>query len=59
MTDGRLGAPGEALAYTTAGSGEPLLLIHGLGGTRRTWREVIGSLSEAHTVIAPDLPGHG
>jgi len=36
-----------------------LLLIHGLGGTRETWRHVIDSLSATHTVIAPDLPGHG
>ncbi len=58
-SDGRLGAPGEALGYTVAGSGEPVLLIHGLGGSRRTWREVVGSLAAGHTVIAPDLPGHG
>ena len=59
MTDGRLAVPGGTLAYTMAGSGEPLLLIHGLGGTRQTWREVFGSLAATHTVIAPDLPGHG
>ena len=58
-TDGRLTVPGGTLGYTTAGTGEPLLLIHGLGGTRRTWRQVLGSLATGHTVIAPDLPGHG
>jgi len=42
-----------------AGSGEPILLVHGLGGTRRTWRHLIDALAETHTVIAPDLPGHG
>jgi pimeloyl-ACP methyl ester carboxylesterase len=36
-----------------------LLLVHGLGGTRHTWRHVIDSLADTHTVIAPDLPGHG
>ncbi len=51
--------PGGTLAYTTAGAGDPVLLIHGLGGTRWTWRHVIGSLATTHTVIAPDLPGHG
>jgi pimeloyl-ACP methyl ester carboxylesterase len=51
--------PGGTIAYTTAGTGEPLLLIHGLGGTRGTWRHVIDSLAATHTVIAPDLPGHG
>jgi pimeloyl-ACP methyl ester carboxylesterase len=58
-TDASLDIAGGTLAYTTAGSGEPLLLIHGLGGTRRTWRHVIDSLAATHTVIAPDLPGHG
>jgi pimeloyl-ACP methyl ester carboxylesterase len=36
-----------------------LLLIHGLGGTRKTWRYLIEDLARTHTVIAPDLPGHG
>jgi pimeloyl-ACP methyl ester carboxylesterase len=56
---GRVTLPGGALAYTTAGAGDPVLLIHGLGGTRHTWRWVIDSLATTHTVIAPDLPGHG
>ncbi|MFI5889846.1 alpha/beta fold hydrolase [Actinoplanes sp. NPDC051513] len=47
------------IAYTTAGAGEPLLLIHGLGGTRQTWNQVLDDLAATHTVIAPDLPGHG
>jgi pimeloyl-ACP methyl ester carboxylesterase len=59
MTDGRLAVSGHTLSYTTAGSGEPLLLLHGLGGTRRTWRQVLGPLAAEHTVIVPDLPGHG
>jgi pimeloyl-ACP methyl ester carboxylesterase len=48
-----------ALTYTVAGSGEPLLLIHGLGGTRGTWTSIMNSLATKYTVIAPDLPGHG
>jgi pimeloyl-ACP methyl ester carboxylesterase len=36
-----------------------LLLVHGLGGNRHTWRHLIGTLAQTHTVIAPDLPGHG
>jgi pimeloyl-ACP methyl ester carboxylesterase len=50
---------GGAIAYTTAGTGPTVLLIHGLGGTRRTWRHLIPGLALTHTVIAPDLPGHG
>jgi pimeloyl-ACP methyl ester carboxylesterase len=58
-TEGRAGVAGGTLAYTTTGSGEPLLLVHGLGGNRRTWDRVIGALAARHTVIALDLPGHG
>jgi pimeloyl-ACP methyl ester carboxylesterase len=36
-----------------------VLLIHGLGGTRRSWRHLIDRLAITHRVIAPDLPGHG
>ena len=49
----------RTMAYTTAGSGEPLVLLHGLGGTRQTWNRMIDALAATHTVIAPDLPGHG
>ncbi|GIF17363.1 pimeloyl-ACP methyl ester carboxylesterase [Actinoplanes tereljensis] len=44
---------------TIAGTGEPLLLVHGLGASRHTWDRVLGELAATHTVIAPDLPGHG
>ena len=51
---------GGHLAFTWAGTGpEVLLLIHGLGGNRQTWRHLISALARTHTVIAPDLPGHG
>jgi pimeloyl-ACP methyl ester carboxylesterase len=59
VAEGRLNLAGGALAYTAAGSGPALVLIHGLGGTRRTWRHLIADLARTHTVIAPDLPGHG
>lgn len=55
----RIDLPCGTVSYTSAGSGEPLLLIHGLGGTRHTWRHLIDALAATHTVIAPDLPGHG
>jgi pimeloyl-ACP methyl ester carboxylesterase len=50
---------GGSVAYTTVGSGEPLVLVHGLGDSRRTWNRVMGALAVTHTVIAVDLPGHG
>lgn len=50
---------GGSIAYTLAGRGPALLLVHGLGGTRHTWQHLIDELARTHSVIAPDLPGHG
>ncbi len=46
--------------YASAGSGEPLLLLHG-SEPKETWRvwEPLLSLADAHKLIAPDLLGHG
>lgn len=59
LTEATLRLAGGAVAYTQAGHGPVVLLIHGLGGNRLTWREVIPGLARSFTVIAPDLPGHG
>lgn len=40
------------------GSGEPLVLIHGGGGTRRLWRATIPLLEPRHEVLAVTLAGH-
>lgn len=50
---------GHRLVYRVAGSGPPLLLVHGLFDDALTWRKVIPRLARTHTVIAPDLFGHG
>jgi pimeloyl-ACP methyl ester carboxylesterase len=50
---------GWPLSYVQAGGGPVLLLIHGMGGSLENWRAVIEPLAERHTVVAPDLPGHG
>jgi pimeloyl-ACP methyl ester carboxylesterase len=41
------------------GSGEPLVLLHGLGESSIGWRPVIDALAADHDVIAIDLPGFG
>ncbi len=41
------------------GTGRPLLLIHGLGGSWRTWMNILDPLADEREVIAIDLPGHG
>jgi pimeloyl-ACP methyl ester carboxylesterase len=50
---------GHRLSFLRAGSGPPLLLLHGIANNCQTWAEVIPRLAESHTVIAPDLLGHG
>ena len=45
--------------YLEAGVGEPLLLIHSVGQSLYTWRNVFAELSDNYRVIALDLPGHG
>jgi pimeloyl-ACP methyl ester carboxylesterase len=50
---------GRESGYLVGGDGPVLLLIHGMAGTCENWREVIALLARRHTVIAPDLPGHG
>jgi pimeloyl-ACP methyl ester carboxylesterase len=50
---------GRAVSYEAGGSGDLLLLIHGMAGTAANWASVIEPLSLRHSVIAPDLPGHG
>jgi 3-oxoadipate enol-lactonase len=47
------------LAYEDQGSGEPLVLLHGLCGSANYWDKVLPQLSEQYRVIAPDLRGHG
>lgn len=42
-----------------AGSGPVLLLLHGTGAATHSWRDLLPLLAEHHTVVAPDLPGHG
>jgi pimeloyl-ACP methyl ester carboxylesterase len=41
------------------GAGEPLLLIHGTGGSRAVWQPVVDLLSRHREVLLIDLPGHG
>lgn len=47
------------LHYVTAGSGPPVVLLHGWPQTWWEWRRVIPHLAARHTVIAPDLRGLG
>src|SRR5207253_6139212 len=50
---------GYRRVFRIAGSGPPLLLIHGIGDSSATWSTVMPALAQRHLVIAPDLLGHG
>ncbi|MGC0333463.1 pimeloyl-ACP methyl ester carboxylesterase [Streptomyces sp. SAI-170] len=47
------------LSYARVGSGEPLLLLHGIGHHWQAWEPVIDILAAERDVIAVDLPGFG
>src|SRR5690606_28777511 len=47
------------LGHETMGSGEPLVMLHGLFGSRRNWLSIIRPLSEDLQVVAVDLRNHG
>ena len=42
-----------------AGSGQPIVFIHGLGTSTETWSECMRLLADRYTVVAVDLLGHG
>ena len=42
----------------TMGTGPVLLLVHGMGASTHSWRDVMPALAGHFTVVAPDLPGH-
>jgi len=48
-----------ALAYSVYGTGEPLVLVHGFGASRFSWRYLIAQLSQHYRVYASDLKGFG
>jgi pimeloyl-ACP methyl ester carboxylesterase len=50
---------GRPVSYAEAGSGELLVLIHGIAGTAENWSPVIEPLGLRRHAIAPDFPGHG
>jgi pimeloyl-ACP methyl ester carboxylesterase len=50
---------GYRRAYLRTGRGPALLLIHGIGDNSATWSNLVPQLARNHTVIAPDLLGHG
>lgn len=50
---------GYSTYYQSAGSGRPLVLVHGVGGSSLTYSANIEALARHHRVYAVDVPGHG
>ena len=59
MIDTPLGPRSTSVAYRREGSGEPLLLLHGIGHHLQAWDPVFALLAADRDVIAVDLPGFG
>ncbi len=58
-TSNTVEAAGLRIHYLEAGSGEPVVLLHGWPTSSFLWRNVIGQIAANNRVIAPDLPGFG
>jgi pimeloyl-ACP methyl ester carboxylesterase len=54
-------AKGSRMRYFVGGSagGDPVVLVHGLGGCAANWVDVAPLLAETRRVLVPELPGHG
>ncbi|RBM19158.1 alpha/beta hydrolase [Prauserella sp. PE36] len=50
---------GIRMHYRRAGSGPPVVLLHGWPQTGHCWRKVVEPLAREHTVLVPDLRGYG
>src|SRR5919198_5217771 len=50
---------GHRVSYRVAGEGPVILLIHGIAGSSGQWEPAMALLAGDHTLIAPDLLGHG
>jgi pimeloyl-ACP methyl ester carboxylesterase len=59
LSAGTIRVAGLEVAYDRAGSGPPLVLVHGAASDAREWRVQLAGLSDEFTVIAWDEPGAG
>lgn len=59
MTAHEIELHGHPVTYRLMGEGPAIVLIHGITSSSRTWRSVMPALARKHTVLAPDLLGHG
>ncbi len=55
----RMDVDGVTINFAVAGSGPPLLLLHGYPENHVMWRHVAPVLARDHTVVLADLRGYG
>lgn len=55
----RTAVMGTEIFHEEVGSGPPLVLLHGLNDSHRTWRRILPYLAPSRRVLMPDLPGCG
>ena len=55
----KLKVDGQQAHYLKAGSGSPVVLLHGGASDCRDWTGVMANLAPGYSLYAPDLPGYG
>src|SRR5579862_8376983 len=50
---------GKRISYQVVGDGEPMILVHGLSGSRLWWIRNIPQLAQQYRLYLVDLPGFG
>jgi pimeloyl-ACP methyl ester carboxylesterase len=51
--------PGFNIVYAEGGNGDPIIMLHGFGGSKNDWLQFAKYFTSNHRVILPDLPGFG
>ncbi len=59
ISDLEIEVDGYPIRYKVAGMGEPVVLVHGLSGSTRSWTQNVPALAERYRVYLVDLPGFG
>ena len=55
----RIEVAGARIAFGDAGTGAPVLALHGAGSSGAMWRSLVDYLAGRFRILTPDLPGYG
>ena len=55
----KLNVNGDRVHYLKAGSGPPVVMVHGGASDSRDWVNAMNALSHRHALYAPDMIGYG